>query len=87
MALPLSEDFARWREDPVTRLVFRALEKAEAEQKARWDAAAWGGGVVRAPNLEALLRELRVRADAYRAIRELTIDDLAAWLEIDAYAE
>lgn len=82
--MPLSEDFARWRDDPMTRTVFRALELAHAEQKAQWDAASWGGGVVRGEELERLLLELRVRADAYRALADLTFVDLTIWLGIEA---
>ena len=80
--MPLSEDFARWRDDPMTRMVFAALEQAEQAQKAQWDAASWGGGTRRADALKELLDELRVRADCYRALREMTFSDLAAWLEI-----
>ncbi len=81
--MPLSEDFTRWLDDPVTRLVFRALEQAEEAQKARWDAASWGGGMVRPDALAALLNELRVRSDCYRALREMTFADVATWLGIE----
>lgn len=81
--MPLSEDFARWREDPITRMVFQALEAAASAQKAEWDNASWGGGVVRADELKDLLQELRVRADCYRALGELTIDDIMQWLGIE----
>lgn len=81
--MPLSEDFARWREDPMTQTVLGALEMAEAEQKRQWDAASWDGGIVRGEDLEKLLQELRVRADAYRALRELTFADVASWLGIE----
>jgi len=76
----LDEDFARWREDPVTRLVFKALIAAEGQQKAAWEAASWGGGMVRDEELGALLRELRVRADCYRALIDLDADDIRQWL-------
>jgi hypothetical protein len=81
--LPLSEDFARWRDDPITRLVFRALEAAEQAQKDQWQAASWGGGQVRADDLKDTLQELRVRADAYAALREMTIEDVTTWLGIE----
>lgn len=81
--LPLSEDFAAWRDHPVTKLVLKALRAAREQQKAQWDKASWEGGVVRAPELERLLLELRVRADAYQALEEMTVGDIAAWLGIE----
>lgn len=85
--MPLSDDFARWREDPITRLVFRALEAAEQAQKDQWTAASWGGGMVRADDLKDMLQELRVRADAYAALREMTVEDVTTWLGMDDNAE
>lgn len=81
--MPLRDDFARWRDDPITKLVLEALERAAEAQKAQWDAAAWAGGKVRADDLKDLLQELRVRADCYRALGELTIDDITNWLGIE----
>ncbi len=80
LALQLSEDFARWRDDPMTRLVLDALEQAEQAQKAEWDAYSWGGGRVRSDELKETLQELRVRADCYRALREMTFADVAGWM-------
>lgn len=84
---PLEEDFARWRQDPMTRRVLAALENAVGQQQRQWLAASWGGGVVRGPDLERLLLELRVRADAYRALGELTPADIEAWLEPEKSAD
>lgn len=67
----------------MTKTVLGALELAETAQKSQWDAASWGGGIVRGPELERLLLELRVRADAYRGLREMTLGDVCAWLGID----
>jgi hypothetical protein len=83
----LSEDFARWRGDDVTKLVFKALGMAAQAQKDEWDRASWGGGVVRAPELERLLIELRVRADSYAALEAMTAEDLMTWLGIEQDAE
>lgn len=83
--MPLSEDFARWRDDPITGLVFKAMDAAANAQKAEWDSASWGGGVVRADELKDMLQELRVRADCYRALQELTIDDITQWLGIEGH--
>jgi hypothetical protein len=60
----------------------RALDAAEKQQRTEWDNASWGGGVVRGEDLERLLIELRTRADAYASLREMTVEDLAAWLEL-----
>lgn len=81
--MQLSEDFARWRDDPMTKLVLRALDAAAGAQKEAWDQASWGGGKVRADDLKDLLQELRVRADCYAALRDLTLDDVTAWLGIE----
>lgn len=67
----------------MTRMVLKALSEAEIAQKQQWDAASWDGGMIRAEDLHATLRELRVRADAYAAIREMTFDDIATWLGIE----
>lgn len=82
-----SEDFARWRDDPITRLVFKALNAAEHAQKARWDAASWHGGQVRADELKETLQELRVRADAYASLQAMTIEDVTAWLGMETNVE
>lgn len=81
--MPLSEDFARWRDDPMTRMVLKALDAASSAQKEAWDQASWGGGKVRADDLKDLLQELRVRADCYAALRDMTIEDVTAWLGIE----
>lgn len=67
----------------MTRRVMTALGMAAHSQKAAWDEASWGGTVVRGPELERLLLELRVRADAYSALAEMTFGDLASWLGIE----
>lgn len=71
----------------MTKRVFQALEKAEGAQKRQWDAYSWGGDMVRPDQLADALKELRVRADCYRSLREMTADDVAAWLELKTDAE
>lgn len=83
IVLSLRDDFARWREDPMTKTVFGALKLAEAEQRKQWLDASWDGAVVRAPDLERLLIELRTRADAYRSLDEMTFEGMCLWLELD----
>lgn len=85
--MSLREDFARWREDPMTRTVLGALELAEKAQKAEWDEAGWNGAMVRGDDLERHLLVLRTRADAYASLREMTIEDLGQWLELPLDAE
>ncbi len=82
-----AEDFARWRDDRVTRLVLRALGRAAEAQRKAWDDASWHGGVVRGDQLRDTLMELRVRADCYRAIGDMTPDTIAAWLVEDMASE
>jgi hypothetical protein len=79
----LREDFARWREDPMTRTVLGALQLAEKAQKEAWDEASWSGGIVRGDDLERELLVLRTRADAYASLHEMTFEDICTWLEID----
>lgn len=72
---PSRDDFARWRDDHVTKWVLAALEADARAQKATWDDASWNraawdpNGVSR-----DLLIELRTRADAYRAMAELNYE-------------
>ena len=83
MLLQLREDFARWRDDPITKMVLQALDEAAKAQKAEWDSASWEGGKVRADDLKDLLQELRVRADCYAALRDMRFEDLITWLGIE----
>lgn len=69
-----ADDFARWRDDSVTRWVFKAIEAGEAENKAAWVEASWQ---YNNPSPQ-LLNELRTRADAYRALVDTTYE---AWCE------
>lgn len=85
--MQLEEDFTRWRDDPMTRLVMKAFGEAAKTQKVAWDAASWGGGMVRADDLKTTLQELRIRADCYAAIGEMTFADVATWLGIEDNAE
>lgn len=61
-----AEEFANWREDPVTQWVMDACEKAAEENKQGWIDASWEAG-----ETSPLLRmELRTRADSYRILAE-----------------
>jgi hypothetical protein len=61
-----AEEFASWREDPVTQWVLSACAKAAEQNRETWIAASWDAGQV-----DPLLRtELFTRADAYLALAE-----------------
>lgn len=85
--MALAEDFARWREDPMTRMVFKALRQAADAQKAAWDEMSWNGGVVRGDDLERNLLALTTRADAYRSLEELGVEQLTDWLGMEPDAK
>lgn len=67
----------------MTRMVLKALNAASDAQKQAWEAASWDGGRVRADDLKDLLQELRIRSDCYRALSELSIEDIMQWLGIE----
>ena len=69
---PHREDFIRWLEDPVTRFVMAAHKAVADHNKEEWVRTSWDNGVA-APEV---LRELRVRADAYMAIVEIAYEDI-----------
>jgi hypothetical protein len=75
---PISaEEFAAWRDDPVTQIVLKAhLEMAE-KQREGWAKASWDAGTVD----PLLLTELKTRADAYRAIAECSYEDVVGEAE------
>lgn len=70
---PISaEEFAAWRDDPVTQVVLKAHADMVELQRAGWMAASWDGG-----DCDPLLRAaLKARADAYTAIAECTYEDI-----------
>ena len=64
------DDFLTWRENPVTKWVFQALETAAAETKTAWVEASWHHKV----SSPELLLELKTREDAYRALIDTTYE-------------
>lgn len=73
---PSDEDFARWRDDGVTRWIFAAIETGIDAQKAEWLTRSWDHGIAH----DAVLQELRTRADAYRSLIDTTYQ---GWCEIN----
>jgi hypothetical protein len=74
------DDYLVWREHPVTRWVFAAIEQGAQAQKDEWIRASWDGAAVS----PILLTELRTRADAYRALPETSFE---RWSELNATAD
>lgn len=70
------EDFETWRDNPVTEEVFRAFDRLAERAKAEWLSMSWDKGqcdpVVRA--------DLKARAEVVQDFREMTHEDLEAWL-------
>lgn len=78
-AAPSREAFDAWREQPVTLFVFAALNHAADEQQTTWATTSWHGGLAD----QALLSELRVRADAYKAIEEGGYEAFCEWAGVE----
>jgi len=70
---PSEEEFAAWRDDPVTKWVMSACRKAADDCRDHWNETSWGNGMAN----QALLTEQRVRADAYLALVDT---DFTGWL-------
>lgn len=68
-----AEDFAGWRDNAVTKAVFAALDRVQAMQRDHWIETSWEQGVC----TPEMLLELRVRADAYRSLSELSFERLS----------
>lgn len=68
-----AEEFDAWRDDPVTAWVMSELNKAAEKQRDGWLAASWDDGGCD----PIVLNTLRTRADAYRALAELSYADIA----------
>lgn len=64
-----------WKTHPVTQWVMSAASTAADQQREHWMLTSWDGGEASL----SLLQELRVRADAYRAIEETTYE---RWCEL-----
>jgi hypothetical protein len=76
---PSREEFAAWRDHPVTQFVFVALNAAAGEQRKAWDETSWEGGSAD----ENLLLELRVRADAYNSMQEADYEGFCEWANLE----
>lgn len=73
MAEISAEEFAAWREDPVTEWVSAALRERGDAQMTAWIRLSWDGG-----NCDPMkLCELRMTADAYHALADFVFEDFA----------
>ena len=76
---PTREAFKAWRDDPITRFVLAALDRAADVQHEAWVETSWQSGIAD----EKLLAELRTRADAYRSIEEADYEGFCEWLGVE----
>ena len=74
MAQVSDEEFAEWRQHPVTEYVFSLMSGWAEQQKAEWAELAWTGNEVD----PLLLREARTRADCYRELPNSSLEDWQA---------
>lgn len=74
------EDFARWKEDPVTRAVIDAHIKTAEDNRTAWMKQSWDNGHANQRTLD----ELRTRADAYLAIAEMRYEDVCGAIGVEA---
>ena len=74
------DEFQDWREHPITRWVFSAIERGVELNRQGWIEASWDKG--RCDPLE--LCELRTRADAYRALIDT---DYQTWSDLNEHPE
>lgn len=63
---PTKDEFAMWRESPITRWIMSACRAMADSQKNEWWEVSWKQGQAE----PLLLTELRTRADAYAALFE-----------------
>ena len=76
-AIPDAEEFAAWRDQPVTRWVMECLRLKAIEQLEGWTMASWRNG-----NCDPLLRmELATRADTFSSLNESGYEDFRSTFE------
>lgn len=67
---PTRDDFARWRDNHVTRFVLAAHRRLAEDNKTAWLRVSWENGVAN----QRALDEHKTLADAYLAISETTYE-------------
>lgn len=66
------DEFANWRDSPITQSLFKALRNMAGESKAKWITDTWDGGVVD----ERSLADLRATARVCNDICDMTLEEL-----------
>lgn len=66
------DDFAAWKENPITRTVLAWAKNHASDAKKEWDARAWGQGTAD----PVLLAELRARAQVADDFASVELSDI-----------
>lgn len=68
------EDLEAWKADPLSQWVLKALRTQAEACRSEWVETTWGSQLSGAPGAadQALLIELKARADSYLAVEEAT---------------
>jgi hypothetical protein len=76
---PSREEFAAWRDHPVTQFVFAAMRAVAEEQEQSWHDQSWNGG-----NCDPVeLNGLRARADTYTSMEEGGYESFCEWAGVE----
>lgn len=68
------EDYEAWLEQPITRMVMSGVKRYAEAQRMSWSTMSWQSGVANQPALD----RLKVRADAYLGLADLTYEQAIA---------
>lgn len=80
---PLEEDFARWREDPMTRRFLAAIAAWEDRVIFDWQLSSLNGTFGRPEKLFEALQETQAQVRCLSRVRHMEWPDVAKWLELD----
>jgi hypothetical protein len=81
--LPLSEDFARWADDPMTRRFMAVLKAWEEKNRKDWEVSAFNDAWGQADRLQKELHAAQARVSAFNQARRMNFADIAYWLGIE----
>lgn len=70
-AAPSADEYATWRDNPITAWVMKGVQHYADLQPAQWLAMSWNTGEA---DVEALAR-MRTRAESYADLANLSYDD------------
>jgi hypothetical protein len=83
----LRDDFARWREDPMTLLFMKTVKVWQETGKQSWQESAFNGAWARPEDLLLSQQCALARDSVFDQVLCLNADDLAVWLELKPDAE